>query len=209
MDKQLEQLVTKAQQHAPQREGKLSRLTQLVDEILRSRRICRSPRGQSLCGLQREIYNRVRQQLLRDVDRELHQLNPKCTRAKDWFHRKRNQAFRKVLDDVQLNKLALKAQRQPPQTELRRHALGELIEALRLSGKLCRPHREKFRPAFYDLLYKEALMETWIYICQNIDKYEPQRGAFRTWVNFRLDKLVIDCRRKFSNLNRKELTFIK
>ncbi|NEP09158.1 MAG: hypothetical protein F6K14_02705 [Symploca sp. SIO2C1] len=43
----------------------------LVDAILRSRKICRSPRGQPLSGVSLEIYQQVRSQLLQYEDAEL------------------------------------------------------------------------------------------------------------------------------------------
>lgn len=208
MDERLEQLVLEVRQQDPYPEEQQIILVHLIDEMLRVRPICRPFKGQLVFEVQKEIYERVRQQLLQEVSQELNSYNPQQTSARMWASRLRDRAFRQVLDDVTLKQLALEAQRYPPQSELRRYAMTELIEAIRLSGKLCRPHRQKFSPDFYELLYEEAVIETLIYVCQNINKYDPQRGKeqkFMTWVNFRLDKLVIECRRKFNNLNVKEL----
>lgn len=202
MDERLEQLITKVQQHTPQTEGGQMALTQLVTEILRSRKIGRPPSGQPLSGVYQEIYEQAQQQLIHKVGEELSNYNPTRTPVRAWVNTLRNLAFRTVLDDVQLKKLALEAQRHPPHSDLRQHALGELVEAIRLSGKLSRPHRTRFSPQFYDLLYEEAVNKTLIYICRKIDKYDPERGQdkkFMTWVNFRLDRVILETSREFKD----------
>jgi DNA-directed RNA polymerase specialized sigma24 family protein len=204
MDEVLEELAIEAKQHSAQTAERQFALSRLVDEMLRSRPICRPFGNQSLYSVQEEIYEQVREQLLRDLDREIDRYKPESLSIRLWASSLRESAFGQVLDDARLKKLAITVQQLPPNTEARQHLLRELIEAICLSGKLCRPHRKKFSPTFYELLYEEAVNETLLYVCQNIDKYDPQRGRdkkFITWVNFHLDKLVIECRRKFSNLN--------
>jgi DNA-directed RNA polymerase specialized sigma24 family protein len=204
MNEVLEALAIEAQQQLPQTEERQFVLVRLVDEMLRSRSICRPLGDRPLCNIQEEIYEQVRQQLLSDLDRELDRYQPERIPIRQWAYSMRAKAFRQVLNDARLKALAITIQQLPVRTELRQHLLGELIEAIRLSGKLCHPHRKKFLPTFYELLYEEAVSETLLYVCQNIDKYDPERGKekkFITWVNFHLDKLVIDCRRKFSHLN--------
>jgi DNA-directed RNA polymerase specialized sigma24 family protein len=199
MDERLEQLITEAQRYAPQSREREFALTRLVDEILRSRKICRPRRNQPLVGIYQEIYNQARQQLMYDIDEAINHYNPKRTSVREWVNGLRSQAFRAILDDTQLKKLALEVQRHPPDTELRKYGLGELVEAIRLSGKLSYPHRAKFSPQFYNLLYDEAVNKTLIYVCQKIDTYDPERGdgKFMNWVNFRLDRVIIDSCREF------------
>ncbi|MBW4630392.1 MAG: hypothetical protein KME30_00375 [Iphinoe sp. HA4291-MV1] len=203
MDKRLEQLVAQMQQHAPQTEERQLVLAQLVDEILRSRSLCRPLGNQPLVGVYQQIYQQVRQQLLLYVNEQLNQYNPKQMTVRVWTHNLRNQAFRKILDDVQLKSLALEAQRHPPHTELRQYALGELVEAIRLSLRLCHPHRESFSPQFYELLYDEAVNKTLTYVCQKIDNYDPGRGdgKFMNWVNFRLDRVLLQSYHEFKKHN--------
>lgn len=203
MDERLEQLFNEAQRHAPQSEGRQLALIQLVDEILRSRKICRPFRSQPLFSVYREIYEQVRQQLLRDIREELNQYNPKQMPVRLWSNTIRNQVFRKILVDAQLKELAISAQRYSPDRELKQYALGELVEAIRLSGKLCRPHRTNFSPQFYDLLYDEAVNKTLTYVCLKIDKYDPERGdkKFMNWVNFRLERVFLDSCREFRDPN--------
>ncbi len=203
MDERLEQLVTQAQRHASQTEGWKLALTQLVDEILRSRKICRPLLGQPLSGVYQQIYEQVRQQLMRDVGEKLNQYSPKQMPVRTWVNTLQHHAFRKILDDTHLKKLAVEAQHHPPHTELRQYALGELVEAIRLSGKLFHPHRASFSPQFYDLLYDEAVNKTLTYVCRKIDKYDPERGdkKFMNWVNFRLERVFIETCREFREPN--------
>lgn len=203
MDERLEQLVTEVQRYAPQSKERQLALIRLVDEILRSRKIARSPIGQPLSGVYRELYEQVRQQLLRNIERTIDNYDPIYINVRVWANTLRNQAFKTILDDAQLKNLAIEAQRHPPHTELRQYALGELIEAIRLSGKLIRPHRTKFSPQFYELLYEEAVNKTLTYICRKIDTYDPERGEkkFMNWVNFRLDRVVIEACREFREPN--------
>lgn len=209
MDERLEQIVTEAKRYAPQTEGRELALTQLVDEILRSRKICRPPLGQPLFGIYKEIYEQIRQQLLYDIGQELDKYNPRRISVRTWANTLRHQAFRTVLDDVQLRNLAIEAQRHPPHFELRQYALGELVEAIRLSGKLGHPHRTRFSPQFYNLIYEEAVNKALTYVCRKIDKYKPERGQLMTWVNFRLDRVIIESCREFKDPNVKELPSLK
>lgn len=197
MDEQLEQLVRDVQRSLDSA-SRQSALNQLAGEILRSRKLCRPFRGQ-LFGIYREIYDRTRQQLSHDLSETIHHYNSEQTPVRTWIAERQTLAFRRILDDTQLCKLAQTAQQYPPQTPLRRYALGELIAAIRISGRLCRPHRKKFSSEFYDLLYEEAVNKTLTYVCRHINNYDPDRGKFMTWVNFRLDRVAIESRREFSH----------
>lgn len=204
MDERLEQLVREAKRHAPQTEGWHLALTQLVKKILCSRKIARFPVGQPLSGIYQELYTQLQQELLHKIGEDISNYNPKSIDVRTWVNSIQKQVFRTVLDDRQLKKLALEAQRHPPQTELRQYALGELVEAIRLSGKLCHPHRVRFSSQFYDLLYEEAVNKTLAYVCRKIDKYDPERGQekkFMNWVNFRLDRVIIETSREFRPKN--------
>jgi DNA-directed RNA polymerase specialized sigma24 family protein len=207
MDEQLTQLVTAAQQHSPQTEARQVALARLVEAILRSRKLGRSPLGQPLAGIYRQIYEQVRQQLLSEVNQHLSHYNPKQMSVRAWARSLQHQAFRKILNDAQLKQLAIEAQRHRPGSELRQHALGELVEAIQLSGKLCRPHRANFSPQFYDLVYDEAVNKTLTYVCRKIDLYDPERGdkKFMNWVNFRLERVFIESCREFRDPNVQDL----
>lgn len=180
--------------------------SELVDTMMRSRKVGRPPRGQPLTGIYQEICDRIRQhltQLLQDcIEKGLLDPDPA------WGYQLRTQATQAALSDPLLKGLALEAQRQPNPSGLRQHALLQLVEAIRACGRLARPHRAKFTPSFYTLLYEEAVNRTLVYVCQKIDTYDPNRGQaqkFMNWVNFRLDRMVIECRRQFSDRDTQEL----
>lgn len=200
MDEQLTKLIREAQHQVSESKERQKVLAQIVNEILRSRKICRLLRGKFLSVVYQDIYQQVRQQLLGDVDGALDNRNEQRTSVREWANILRDNAFRKVLDDARLQKLALAAQQFEPQTEERRYALRELLEAIQLSGRICRPHSNKIPVSFYNLIYEDAVSQTLLYVCEKIDKYDPEKGKtgnLMTWVNFRLDKLVIEAWNKF------------
>lgn len=89
--------------------------------------------------------------------------------------------------DQQLRQLALLAQHYPPLTKQRQLALTHLVQAILRSGKLCHPHRGQFLNR-YEEIYQEARQELLFYICQHIDKYNPERGSVMAWCNTLLDR---------------------
>ncbi len=182
-------------------------LERLADEILRSRKVGRSAKGQLLAGVHQEIYERARQQLLIELEQAIDRFDAQQISARIWASGLRDRAFSQILDDSQLKRLAIEAQRHSPQTEARQHTLGQLVEAIRLSGKLSRPHQATFSPPFYALIYEEAVNRTLTYVCRSIDRYDPERGEkkFMSWVNFRLDRTILDCRREFNAVTHQEL----
>lgn len=208
MDERLTQLVQEAQLLVSKGESvQLPLLTPLVDEILRSRPIGRSLPGRPLSGVYQEIFDRIHDHLLDGIVDALNHYNPTRESVRDWAIALQTTALKQVLDDVQLKQLALEAQRHPRQTAERQHALTQLVTAIKLSGRLARPHRTTFTPSFYELLYDEAVNRTLTYICCAIDNYDPDRGdkKFMNWVNFRLERVMIDCRHEFSDRETTEL----
>jgi len=205
MDERLTQLIQDAQQRI--QEGQPPALGPLVDEMLRSRPIGRALPGQPLSGVYQQIFERAQTQLLEVIGEALERHNPVRESAREWAIALQTQALKQILDDAQLKQLALEAQRHPPKSLERQHALTQLVTAIKLSGRLARPHRNTFTPSFYELLYEEAVNRTLTYICYAIDKYEPERGnqKFMNWVNFRLERVMIDCRHEFSDRDTTEL----
>lgn len=172
---------------------------EIVNLILRSRTLCRQYQGRPLNGIYQEIYQQVYTFLVELVTQKLQKSNYNLALTYEGFNQLQLQAFRKVLDDTRLKQLALSAQKQPPNSSLRSYALEELVKAIKISNRLCYPHRSLFSNEFYSLIYEEAVVQTITYICTNIDRYDPQRGKgkFMNWVNFKLDKAVLMCRRQF------------
>lgn len=199
MDEQLEQLVTEAKQYSLQSKEGQKVLSKLVEEILRSRKICRYV-SQPLSGIYLETYQLLQQQLKNDLEQSLAQNNPPKTNVRKWANELRKNVFREVLNDTQLKKIALEAQQQPHNSKLRQQALTELVNAIVLSNRLCHPHRWITPNDFYELIYEEAVNQTLVYVCQKLDNYDPTRGRehkFTNWVNFRLDKIMLGCYAKF------------
>lgn len=173
---------------------------ELIDLILRSRKIGRAPLGQSLSGIHQDLYDQLRQQLQADLPSALSHTPTENVHL--WSQELLHQATQTMLTDERLKAIALEAQSHPEGSPLRRHALVQLVEAIRIFGRLARPHRAKFSPQFYDLLYEDALNQTLAYVCRKIDTYDPQRGKakkFMNWVNFRLDRKIIECRQAFGD----------
>ncbi|VEP15708.1 Sigma-70 region 4 type 2 [Hyella patelloides LEGE 07179] len=193
----LEKLLQKVEQYYSE-EAKESLVIEIADLILRSRPLCRHYKGQPLTGVYQEIYHQVHCLLVDWITQKL-QTSDFNSITYEWLNQIQLQTFRIVLDDSRLKELALNAQNQIPNSSLRSYALTELVKAIKLSNQLCYPHRNLFSSKFYPLIYEEAVVQTMTYICTNIDRYDPQRGKgkFMSWVNFKLDKAVLICRRQF------------
>jgi hypothetical protein len=199
MDQQLEELIREFKQHPPQSKEREKVLTKLVEVILRSRKICRYV-SQPLAGVYLEIYQLLQQQLSSEIEQSLTENNPPKKSVREWANEMRRNVFIEVLNDTQLKKLALEAQQHPHNSKLRQQALTELVNAIVLSSRLCHPHRWITPHDFYELIYEEAVNQTLVYVCQKLDNYDPQRGReqrFTNWVNFRLDKIMLECYNKF------------
>ncbi|MGD1920085.1 MAG: hypothetical protein ACFCAD_15065 [Pleurocapsa sp.] len=188
----------------------------IVVIILRSRPLCRRFNGTPLKGVYQEIYDRAKKNLLDILHQYLFDSNhqekyQKSSSIKkltpDYLYRLQKQIFQQLLDDEQLKKMGLAAQKYSVNSELRTYALTELIKAIKLSGRLCRPHTSKFSASLYATLYEEALSETFAYVCLNIDLYDPERGnrKFMNWVNFKLDKLILKCYVNFQKYTQHEI----
>lgn len=97
-----------------------------------------------------------------------------------------NQTGRTEIDE-QLKQLALVAQQHPPLTQARQIALGQLIQVILKSGRLCHPQRGKFVDRYQEI-YEEARQDLLFYICQHIDSYNPERGEVMAWCNMLLER---------------------
>ena len=89
--------------------------------------------------------------------------------------------------DQQLKQLAIVAQQYAPRTPQRQLALGQLVQMILKSGRLCRPQRGKFAHC-YEEIYQEARQELLFFVCQHIDKYAPERGDVMAWCNVLLER---------------------
>ena len=184
---------------------KLSAINQIAVTILQSRPLCRRFNGKPLTGVYQEIYLQAKEKLISHLCQFL--LLPNS----DEFLNKRQLSpaylyelqiviFRRLLTDYYLKEMGLAAKSLPANSELRTYALTELIRAVKLSGRLCKPHIYKFSTNLYKTLYEEAVTETLCYVCLNIDSYDPQRGQkrFINWINFKLDKTILKCYERYN-----------
>lgn len=92
-----------------------------------------------------------------------------------------------ALLDEQLRHYAIAAQQHPPQSPKRQVALRKLVHGILTSGRLCRPQRGQYQGR-YDDIYHEALQDLMLFVCENIDKYSPDRAPVLVWVNMLLKR---------------------
>ena len=206
MDLELTPLLHQAQQAAPA--DRAAVLAAIVAVLMRSQRLGRPCPEAPENPVYRALRDRLQQQMLVAATAAVEQYQGDHGAVSEWSTVVQATALQAALTDDQLKQLALEAQRHPARSPQRQHALTQLIEAIRRSGRLAHPHRSKFTPAFYDLLYEEALNQTLTYVCRKIENYDPERGTaqkFMNWVNFRLDRQMIDCRRDFNEQEAQEL----
>jgi DNA-directed RNA polymerase specialized sigma24 family protein len=184
MNDRLRLLLTEIQGHDLETEAGKAVLEQLVDEILRSRKICRSFNRQPLSPICQTIYNQVRSQLIERLRQELTSNQASSQFDKTKLHELSQSLFKQVLNDGVLTQLAIEAQQHLPKTLERRHALGELIEAISISGKL---QCYGMSPIDGRILISMTLE----HVCEEIDQYKPERASFMAWVNFYKGKPIL------------------
>ncbi|MEL6382990.1 MAG: hypothetical protein AAFQ89_11050 [Cyanobacteria bacterium J06626_18] len=206
MESELEQLLYQAQQATAAKRAQA--LSAVVAVLMRSQLLGRPFKAEPQNPVYRDLRECLRQQMLVEVTAAVDRYQGDRGSVSEWSTAVQATALREALTDDPLKQLALEAQRHPARSPQRQHALTQLIEAIRRSGRLARPHRSKFAPAFYDLLYEEAVNQTLTYVCRKIENYDPERGTaqkFMNWVNFRLDRQIIECRRDFNEQDAQKL----
>ncbi len=193
MDELIKQLVFQVQRYPGDTQERQEALIKLVEQMLHSRQICRPPRGQPLSGIYLDIFQAVQQQLQLCVDQNIDSYNLRRTPVRDWADGLRDSAFQKVLNNTSLTRLALEAQRHKPQTQQWQYALRELLNAIRLSGKLSRQSQYKAD------VYEDAVTRTLLWVCQNLNTYNPDKGKFMAWVNYRLDMILREIQQEYKD----------
>ncbi|MFP4122625.1 hypothetical protein [Coleofasciculus sp.] len=192
-------LVITAKQTVPGSIERRQSVTKLVDQILRSRPICRPLKDQPLSSACQDIYQAARQQLFLTLSSDIDRYNPENKSLRQWANVRMREAFQKILTDNRLKQLALEAKQHPTQTQQRQYLLTELINAIQLSRRLIHPQRGELSRDFYNVIYDDAVNRTLLYVFQKIDLYDPERGngVFMNWVNFRLDRTLRDIRASY------------
>jgi DNA-directed RNA polymerase specialized sigma24 family protein len=89
--------------------------------------------------------------------------------------------------DEELKQLAISAQQAPLLSPSRQVALRQLVNGILQSGRLCHPQRGQFTGRYAEI-YDEAVQDLMLYICRNIDKYDPDRASVLAWVNVLLER---------------------
>ena len=98
--------------------------------------------------------------------------------------------------DEQLKQLAVAAQQHAPMTPERQRALAQMIDKICRSKKLVRPHKGQFY-GFYEDIYAEAQQRLFLYLCEEIDRYNPDLEVLQ-WSNFLMRKrFFIEASRDF------------
>ncbi|MGQ4649533.1 hypothetical protein [Lyngbya aestuarii] len=183
MEEQLKQLVCQVQQHPDNIQKRQQALSELVEQILRSRPICRPRRDKSLSGIYLDILQAAKRQLHCNINQNIDRYKPQVNTVRNWVKEQQDGAFKKVLSEAHLQQLALAAQQYKPKTPEWQYALRELLYAIRLSGRLSRLYSRQVTAD----VYADAVNQTLLFVCQNVNKYEPSKGRFMAWVNYRLD----------------------
>ena len=81
----------------------------------------------------------------------------------------------------------------PKNSEARRKKLAEIVRRVRRSGKLWKEDTP---------YYQDALQETWLFLCQNVERYKPNESSscsVITWLNIYLRWQLQDFRKANSN----------
>ncbi len=181
MNKQ--QLVIQIQKAPPQSEERQKAIVTLADKILCSCGLFPFP-PKSLYGVYLDIHQALQQQLYRDIGQNIDEYQLKNIAVKVWVNEVRSRTLKKVINEAYLQQLALEIQKYQPLTSDWQYAFQILTNAILLSDKLL--HKVNI----YHDVYEEAKNELWIWLYQNINTYNPSKGKFTAWLNFRFDMIL-------------------
>jgi hypothetical protein len=180
MSKQLQVLIDRVQQLPPDSAERPQVITNIATGILAQRQVSRPLRGQPLSGIYLETLQAAQQELQQVLAQTLDQLNLLQTSIELWSKTLRQQTFQTILNSGRLQQFALAAQQHAPKTEAWQYAVTELINTIRLSGRLAKP--QNLKPA----QYPDVENRTLLWVCEHLHSYDSTRGDFMKWVNYRL-----------------------
>ncbi len=184
MNGQLQQLVIQIQSSPLQTQERQKALVTLVDKMLRSCSIFRCLGNQSLNGVYLDIHQALQQQLHQNIAEKIDEYQFKNLTVETWANEIRTNALKKVINEAYLQQLALEVQKHQPLTKEWQYAFQILTNAILLSDKLL--HKANI----YHDVYDEAKNELWIWLYQNTSTYNPNKGKFTAWLNFRFDMIL-------------------
>ncbi|MEL6461500.1 MAG: hypothetical protein AAFQ91_25245 [Cyanobacteria bacterium J06621_15] len=179
----LKQLVIQIQNSPPQATERQKAIVTLVEKILRPCSLFRCSRN-SLDGIYLDIYQALQQHLHEDITLNFDKYQLKNIPIETWISELRINALQKVVNESILQKLALEIQNHQPLTKEWQYTFGILTNAILLSDKLL--HKTNI----YRDVYEEAKNELWIWLYRNIHTYNPCKGKFTAWLNFRFDMIL-------------------
>ncbi|OKH37423.1 hypothetical protein NIES2119_13960 [[Phormidium ambiguum] IAM M-71] len=73
-----------------------------------------------------------------------------------------------------LQQLIAEACSYPPKSWQRRRKINQIVQIVTNSGKLWRENTP---------YYNDALQQTWLYFCRNLEQYNPAQGSVITWLD--------------------------
>ena len=183
MNDLLQQLAIQIQNSPPQTTEHQKNITAIVDKILRSCNLFRCSR-KSLDGVYLDIYQALQQQLHQDIAQNIDKYQQQNIAVAVWIKEVRSRTLKKVISEAYLQQLALKVQQYQPLTKEWQYAFQFLTNAILLSDKLL--HKANIDRD----VYEEAKNELWLWLYQHINTYNPSKGKFTAWLNFRFDMIL-------------------
>ncbi|MEO1373832.1 MAG: hypothetical protein AAFW70_05830 [Cyanobacteria bacterium J06635_10] len=183
MDGKLQQLAIQIQNSPTQTQLRQQAIVTLVDKMLHSCSLFRCSR-KSLDGVYLDIYQALQQQLRQEITQNLDEYQLQNLAVEAWIKEVRSRTLKKIINEAYLQQLALEVQKYQPLTKEWQYAFGVLTNAILLSDKLL--HKANI----YNDVYEEAKNELWIWLYQNIGAYNPSKGKFTAWLNFRFDMIL-------------------
>ncbi|MBE9215564.1 hypothetical protein IQ247_23340 [Plectonema cf. radiosum LEGE 06105] len=185
MDEKLQQLVIQIQNSPPQTKERQTAIIAIVDKILRSCILLfRYSQNTSLNGVYLDIYQALQQYLHQDISQNIDEYQLQNLPVAAWVNEVRSRSFQKVINEVYLQQLALEVQKYQQLTPQWQYAFQVLTNAILLSDKLLH------KPDIDRDVYEEAKNELWIWLHQNINTYNANKGKFTAWLNFRFDMIL-------------------
>jgi len=171
----LQELIAKVQRLDWETEEGQQQLFQLINQVLKTQRFCRDSKQPVNSPVVEEINQRLRSHLYQSL-MNWRQQHPQRSLA-EALEDKVPQTYQTVFDKPTLMRLGCAAQALPPNSEPRRQALNDLIEAIKLSEQLSKKRR-------FEANYEEAITLTLSHVYQNIDQYDAARAPLMAWVNY-------------------------
>lgn len=176
MSQLLETLIKQCQLLDLESESGKETLSTMVDEMLRSPPICRKFQGTELAGIYQVIYDDAHSTLLVHLSTVVKGLDLDADAIQAWKVTERNRAFKQVLTEATLTKLAIAAKAASEGSQERTHAVTELIAGLQLAGQLT------YRPTASEL-DQETTQQILEQLFTKIDTFDPEKANVMAWVN--------------------------